>query len=139
VPFGASGNLGYDCPPLPILLVLIHPSAWNRRSQKFISTILHSTVPIPLESPTPGTLHRTVPAELVTPMDRYARWWMFSLQTFATPSSALANARMRHMVMCPYPLYANVVACLSSGPTRTVREVLCVVRGRSARREGGKL
>src|SRR5215211_6564088 len=52
---------------------LIHRSAWNRYSRKFISKILHSPVPIPLESPPPGTPHSPVPLELVTPMDGYAR------------------------------------------------------------------
>jgi hypothetical protein len=32
-------------------LLLIHRSAWNRNSQKFISKILHSPAPIPLEPP----------------------------------------------------------------------------------------
>jgi hypothetical protein len=33
------------------LLALIHRSAWNRNSRKFISKILHSTGPIGPESP----------------------------------------------------------------------------------------
>jgi hypothetical protein len=37
------------CPPVPV--PSIHPSAWNRNSRKFISNILHSPAPIPLESP----------------------------------------------------------------------------------------
>src|SRR5829696_3412065 len=55
---------------------LIHRSAWNRNSRKFISRILHSPAPIPLESPPPGTPLRLAPAPLATPMDRYARSWM---------------------------------------------------------------
>jgi hypothetical protein len=54
-------------------LALIHPIAWKKNSRKFISKILHSTGPIPLESPIPDTPHSPVPVELVTPMDRYAR------------------------------------------------------------------
>jgi hypothetical protein len=34
--------------------------------------MLHSTVPIPLESPPPGTPHSPAPLELVTAVDRYA-------------------------------------------------------------------
>src|SRR5918994_557063 len=59
----------------------IHPSAWNSNSRKFISKILHTHTPTPPESPTPGTPHSPGPTELVTPMDRYARSWMFFLQT----------------------------------------------------------
>jgi hypothetical protein len=33
------------------LLALIHRSAWNRNSRKFISRILHSPTPVPLQSP----------------------------------------------------------------------------------------
>jgi hypothetical protein len=58
--------------PPPSLLALIHRSAWNRYSRKFISKILHSPAPIPLESTVSGTPHSPVPVPLVTPMDRYA-------------------------------------------------------------------
>jgi len=61
-----------------IHLALIHRSAWNRFSRKFISKILHSPGPIPLKTPAPGTLHSPAPLELVTPMDRYACMWMRS-------------------------------------------------------------
>jgi hypothetical protein len=57
-------------------LVPIQPNAWNMNSRKFISKILHSPAPIPLQSPTPSTPLGPVPLELVTPMDRYARWLM---------------------------------------------------------------
>src|SRR5215204_3868537 len=63
-------------PPYPI-----HPSAWNRNSRKFISKILHSLSPSTPKNTSPGTLHSPVPIPLVTPMDRYARSWMFFLQT----------------------------------------------------------
>src|SRR5215211_1268935 len=57
---------------------IIHPSAWNRNSRKLISEILHSHIPIPLESPIPGSPHSPVPVALVTRMDRYAGLWMLS-------------------------------------------------------------
>jgi hypothetical protein len=60
---------------------LIHSSAWNKFSRKFVSKILYNPAPIPLESPTPSTLHSPLPVPLVTPMDRYARSWEFFLQT----------------------------------------------------------
>ena len=44
--------------------LFIHPSAWNRYSRKFISKILHSPTPIPLESPSPDTPHSPVPVRL---------------------------------------------------------------------------
>ena len=50
-------------------------------SRKFISRILHSLTPVPMKTPAPGTLHSPAPIPLVTPMDRYARSWMFFLQT----------------------------------------------------------
>jgi hypothetical protein len=34
VPFRASEDLGYDAPPLLVLLALIHRSAWKWNSQK---------------------------------------------------------------------------------------------------------
>jgi hypothetical protein len=37
------------------LIASIHWSAWNRYSRKFISKILHSPGPVPLESPSPDT------------------------------------------------------------------------------------
>ena len=61
-----------------LLLAVIHRSAWNRYSPKFISKILHSPTPIPPESPIPGAPLGPAPLELVTPMDRYAGLWMFS-------------------------------------------------------------
>src|SRR5829696_4040140 len=60
---------------------LIHRSAWNRNSRKYISRILHSPAPIPLQSSPPGAPFGPAPLELVTPMDRYVRSWMFFLQT----------------------------------------------------------
>jgi hypothetical protein len=71
--------------PRPLVLALIHPSAWNMFSRKFISKIVHSPALIPLESPTPGAPHSLAPLELVTLMDRYARLWMsfYRKQTFA--------------------------------------------------------
>ena len=35
MPFRASEDLGYDAPPLLVLLALIHRSAWNKNSAKF--------------------------------------------------------------------------------------------------------
>jgi hypothetical protein len=35
VPFRTSEDLGYDVPPLLLLLALIHRSAWNRNSANF--------------------------------------------------------------------------------------------------------
>ena len=58
----------------------MHRSAWNSNSRKIISKILYSPVPIPRNAPPPGTLHSPAPVPLVTPMDRYARSWMFFLQ-----------------------------------------------------------
>jgi hypothetical protein len=55
---------------------LIHRSAWNRNSRKFICRIVHNYTPVPLKTPAPGTPQSPTPLELVTPMDRYARWWM---------------------------------------------------------------
>jgi hypothetical protein len=63
-----------------LFLALIHRSAWKGNSPKVISKILYSPVPIPRNAPPPGTLHSPVPIPLVTPMDRYARSWMFFLQ-----------------------------------------------------------
>jgi hypothetical protein len=57
---------------------LMHPTSGNSNSRKFISKILHSTTPIPLESPVSGTPLSPAPVELVTPMDRYAGLWMLS-------------------------------------------------------------
>src|SRR5215217_7324731 len=57
---------------------LIHRSAWNKNSRKFVSKILHNATPIPLESPAPDTLHSPGQVPLATPMDRYARLWMHS-------------------------------------------------------------
>jgi hypothetical protein len=34
-----------------LFLTLIHRSAWNRYSRKFISKILHSLTPVPLKTP----------------------------------------------------------------------------------------
>ena len=67
--------------PAPMLLRggFIHASAWNKRSRKFISKILHVPAPIPLESPVSGAPHCPAPAELVTAMDGYAELWMRSL------------------------------------------------------------
>src|SRR5829696_2431353 len=70
----ASQGRGIVAPAL--LFALIHPSAWNRYSRKFISKILHTHTPMPLETPAPGTLHSPAPIPLVTPMDRYAGLWM---------------------------------------------------------------
>src|SRR5215211_7409092 len=52
---------------------LIHRSAWNRNSRKFISKILYSPAPIPRNAPPPGAPHSPAWAPLVTLMDRYAR------------------------------------------------------------------
>src|SRR5215208_2988823 len=51
----------------------IHRSAWNRNSRKFISKILHSPAPTPLQSPPPGAPFGPAPLELVTPVYRYSR------------------------------------------------------------------
>jgi hypothetical protein len=61
-------------------------------SPKSISKILHSLTPLPLKTPAPGTLHSPAPIELVTPMDRYARWWMSFLQTNVCTSERTAHA-----------------------------------------------
>ena len=55
---------------------LIHRSAWNTNSRKFISKILHSLTPIPLKSPLQAP--RTAPSRcpLVTLMDEDAASWM---------------------------------------------------------------
>src|SRR5215213_9658014 len=63
------------------ILGFIHRTTWNRCSRKFISKIVHSLTPLPLKTPSPGTLHSPAPITLVTLMDRYARSWMFFLQT----------------------------------------------------------
>src|SRR5215213_3986221 len=55
---------------------LIHRSAWKRNSPKFISKILHNHTPVPHEITPPDIPHSPTPLELVTLMDRYARWWM---------------------------------------------------------------
>jgi hypothetical protein len=34
-----------------LLHALIHPSAWNRNSRKYISKIVYSLTPVPLETP----------------------------------------------------------------------------------------
>ena len=47
-------------------------------SRKFISKILHSPTPIPLDSPIQGAPLGLTPLELVTSMDRYAGLWIFS-------------------------------------------------------------
>ena len=58
------------------MFALIHRSAWNWNSRKFISKILHSPAPVLLESPLSGTPHSPAPDELVTSRNRYARSWM---------------------------------------------------------------
>jgi hypothetical protein len=62
------------------VFALIHRSAWNTNSRKFISKILHIPFPMPLESPLQATPHSPVPLELVTLMDRYAELWMCSVR-----------------------------------------------------------
>jgi hypothetical protein len=59
--------------------VLIHWSAWNRNSPKFITKILHSSAPIRTEPPLQVPSHNPTPVPLVTPMDRYARTWFYDL------------------------------------------------------------
>src|SRR5215213_7211377 len=86
-PLGTASNPLGSAPAL--LLALIHRSAWNGDSRKFISKILHSTTPIPLQSPSPGTPHSPGPLGFVTAMDRYARLWMLS--------------HVRGLVVCPAP------------------------------------
>ena len=53
-------------------LALIHRSAWNRYSRKFISKIPHSPAPIPPISPLQTFRRAPTSLELVRPMDRYA-------------------------------------------------------------------
>ncbi len=77
---------------LALLVTFIQRSAWNRNSPKFISKILHSLTPVPLKNIRPGTLHSTVPIELVTPMDRYAPSWMSFLRTNVCTSERTAYA-----------------------------------------------
>src|SRR5215212_6406288 len=83
-------------------IFLIHRSAWNRNSRKFISKILHSPTPIPLESPSPGTPHSPGPLGFVTPIDRYARLWMLS--------------HVRGLVVCPAPRSSSPCAWPLSAP-----------------------
>src|SRR5215216_6837794 len=83
---GKKKGRAYDVPPLPLLLLvllysLIHRSAWNWNSRKFISKILYIPAPVPPGNTCPGTLHSPVPIPLVIPMNRYARSWMFFVQT----------------------------------------------------------
>jgi hypothetical protein len=52
---------------------LIHSSAWNRHSRKFISKILHKAAPLLPKAPTLDAPHSPAPVPLVTQMDRYAR------------------------------------------------------------------
>jgi hypothetical protein len=59
-----------------LFLTLIHRSAWNKNSRKFIYEILHNHIPLPHEITPPDIPHSPTPLELVTPMDRYAQWWM---------------------------------------------------------------
>jgi hypothetical protein len=63
-------------PALRLVFALIHPSAWNRFSRKFTSTIQYIAGPIPPNRP----LHRRPPRPgyiaLLTAVDRYAQWWM---------------------------------------------------------------
>jgi hypothetical protein len=66
-----------DVPPA-LLFALIHRSAWNSNSRKFISKILHSPAPIPRNVPPPSVPHSPAPVPLVTPMDRYAELRMLS-------------------------------------------------------------
>jgi hypothetical protein len=54
----------------------MHRSAWNRYSRKFIYEILHNHTPVPREITPPDIPQSPTPLKLVTPMDRYARWWM---------------------------------------------------------------
>jgi hypothetical protein len=79
-PMGASSRhlSGRGLAASALSLALIHPSAWNRCSRKFVYEILHTRTPLPPKSPAPDTLHSPGPLPLVTPMDRYARLWMRS-------------------------------------------------------------
>src|SRR5215213_2434580 len=99
-PLGTASNPLGSAPAL--LLALIHRSAWNGDSRKFISKILHSTTPIPLQSPSPGTPHSPGPLGFVTPMDRYARLWMLS--------------HVRGLVVCPAPRSSSPCAWPLSAP-----------------------
>src|SRR5215203_4879274 len=74
------------------ILGFIHRTTWNRNSRKFISKIVHSLTPIPLKTPAPGTLHSPAPMPLVTPMNRYARSWMFFSQTNVCTSERTPHA-----------------------------------------------
>src|ERR671921_2907881 len=76
---------------LPLLLALVHPSAWNRYSRKVISKIVHSFTPLPQKT-RPGTLHSPAPIPLVTPMERSARSWMSFLQTNVCASERTPHA-----------------------------------------------
>src|SRR5829696_5797451 len=71
---------------------IIHPSTWNRNSREFISKILNILTPAPPQNTHPGTLHSPVPISLVTLMDRYARSWMFFLQTNVCTSERTSYA-----------------------------------------------
>src|SRR5215218_7749210 len=56
-----SGTKGWGVAASALPLSLIHRSAWNRNSPKFISKILQSLPPLPLRTADPGTLHSPVP------------------------------------------------------------------------------
>src|SRR5215212_8518129 len=75
------------------VLPSIHLSAWNRNSRKFISKILHTPAPTPLESPPPGAPHSPAPLELVTPMDRYAPSRMLSCHKQMSVAAVISEGR----------------------------------------------
>src|SRR5215216_8135960 len=95
-----------------------HPSAWNRNSRKFISKILHSLTLVPRKHPSPGTLHSSGPTPLVTPMDRYARSWMFFLQTLVCTSQRTSYAPSR-MLQVAGRGYAELLRNPISGSSAT--------------------
>src|SRR5215217_8800093 len=47
----------------------------------------------PRNLPPSGAPHGPVPLELVTPMDRYARWWMLPLETNVCGRAMIRNAK----------------------------------------------
>src|SRR5215211_3727092 len=96
-------------------------------SRKFISKIVHSLTPAPLKTPAPGTLHSPAPVPLATPMDRYARSWMFFLQTnvCASERTPQAPALMLQVARRGYAeLLRNPISRSSSPEEVLIRESL---------------
>src|ERR687897_387895 len=76
---GSRRGLGRNVPALS--LALIHRSAWNKNSRKFISKILNIPPCEGVAEPLSAILSDGTVRHLVTRMDRYARSWMLLIQT----------------------------------------------------------